>query len=464
MPSPLHGLLLFTGCCSQSLPANIESELSLYLTKRVAIHTSPSLSLAVIKNGKVVYAKAVGFADLENDVPATPKTVYRLGSITKQFTATMVMQLINEKKLSLDEPIGQVLPATPEAWTKVTVRNLLNHTSGIKSYTEVSGLFEGPAMQPTTPSGIIKTIEKDPLDFTPGSKWHYDNTGYEVLGMIIEKLDGRKYAESLKKRILVPLAMTDTYFTSERAIVKHRAQGYSPANGEFQHAPYLNMDWPYAAGSMESTTLDLAKWDAALYGNQILSQDSLSQMWTPTILSSGAKQNYGFGWMFESVNGVKEVEHGGGIHGFATFIKRVPTKGLTIVVLANSDAADCSSVARDALGIVDPSFKVVPPKSVVNNDQISQLLKKTLQAILDGNLDHRLLTAEFAKVLTPDLEQGAKAQLSAMGKLNKFEMIETSTVAGKTTRSYRVTLGNSDLTLEAVIDQQGLIAGLTFKP
>ena len=462
----LAGFVL--GACSftLSLAADIPKEkLDAFFKEKIAKGVSPSISAAVVKDGKVVYAKGFGFADLENSVPATPESVYRIGSITKQFTATMIMQLVREGKLKLDQPFQTILPETPKAWEKVTVRQLLNHTSGIKGYTEVKGLFEDAALKPTTPAGILKTVEKDPLDFEPGTKWNYNNTAFEVLGMIIEKLDGRKYGQSLNARILTPVGMTNTYFTSESTIVKHRAQGYSPDGKGFKHAPYLNMDWPFAAGSMESTTLDLAKWDAALYGDKILPQSSLKEMWTPTILTSGKKEDYGFGWGLGKLNGTDLVQHGGGIHGFITFIRRAPQKGLTVIVLTNSDSGPADRLAAEAMGIVDPTLKEAPVKPIVDKDKaITDYARATLQAAIDGKLDRSKFTPEFDKALSKEMEEGAHNQLSAAGKINRFELISTETKAGLTRRTYAVTLGTTDLKMEIAIDAKGQIAGLGLHP
>ena len=194
----IPALATVAGCKTYSDPKF--GDVDYFLKEQIAKKVSPSISVAIVKNGLVVYAKAFGYADLENDVLATPQSVYRIGSITKQFTATMIMQLVGEGKLKLDQPIRSVLTDTPETWSKVTVRELLNHTSGIKSYTEVKGLFDDAALKPTTPAGILKTVEMDPLDFPPGTAWHYDNSGYEVLGMLIEKLDGR--ARILRRSML----------------------------------------------------------------------------------------------------------------------------------------------------------------------------------------------------------------------------------------------------------------------
>ncbi len=442
-----------------------EGDLDRYLAGLVSKKSVPSASLAIVKNGKVIYAKAFGKSDLENEVSATPTTVYRLGSITKQFTATMIMQLVSEGKLKVDQPVRELLTDLPTAWSKVTVRNLLNHTSGIKSYTEVKGIFADAALKPTTPAGILKTVESEPLQFEPGSRWHYNNSGYEVLGMVIEKLDARKYAESLKARILRPLGMNQTYFTSEQDLVPHRAHGYSPTIGGFRNAPYLNMDWPYAAGSMESTTLDLAKWDAALYGEKVLSKPLLTQMWTKTVLTNGKTENYGFGWQLESIKGQPTVEHGGGIHGFATYIKRVPTSSLTIILLVNDDGADSNKIASEALGAYDPSFREAPDKTIKDSDTAATAAAKVMvQSMLDGKLDRTKLTKKFNELVTPELEKGAQSQLSAMGKITGFVLTDSQKLPEGISRSYVVTIGTKTLHLTVVQDSKGLVDALVLKP
>ncbi len=420
----------------------------------------PSVTVAVVRQGKVEYAKGYGLADLENEVPATPETVYRLGSITKQFTATMIMQLVAEGKLNLDDPFEKSLAGMPHAWSAVTIRQLLNHTSGIKSYTEVKGLFEDQVYKPTNPSGIIKTVAKDPLDFPSGTKWHYNNSGYELLGMLIEKADGRPYEASLNARILKPLGMSQTYFTSESTVVKHRAQGYSPANGGFKHTSYLNMDWPFAAGSMESTVLDLAKWDAALYGEAVLPQASLKQMWTPTKLTGGKVEKYGFGWALETVNDTAIVQHGGGINGFTTNIRRAPSKQITVIVLTNSDASNPDAYAKAALGMAEPSLKVAESKTTVDTDaKTDAFAKSMLQAALDGTIDRSKLTPAFSKILTPELASQAKEQLGKLGVINEFKLVDTKEVDGKKVRSYQIVLGTTALKMVIIFDAAGLVGG-----
>jgi len=259
--------------------------------------------------------------------------------------------------------------------------------------------------------------------------------------------------------------MTNTYFTSERTVVKNRAQGYEPAAGGFQHAHYLNMDWPFAAGSIESTTLDLAKWDAALYGDKILPQPSLKQMWTPTVLPSGKTQQYGFGWQTDKVNGIDLVQHGGGIHGFITFIRRAPSKGLTVIVLTNSGSGPADKLAAEVMAMADPSLKPVPAKAIADNDgTATQHARDVLQSILDGKLDRTKLTAEFNKALTSDMEQNVGSQLASLGPINGFELTSNSVAAGMTVRIYQVTLGSTLVKMTMAVNAQGQIAGLSFKP
>lgn len=429
---------------------------------RVAKKASPSYVVAVVQQGKVVYAKGFGLANLEDNVEATSSTVYRIGSITKQFTATMIMQLVQEGKLKVDDPFESILTDMPSAWSKVTVKNLLNHTSGIKSYTEIKDLFDGPAMKPTSPDGIIKVVEKEPMDFAPGNKWHYNNTGYELLGMIIEKLDKRSYAESLRARILTPVGMDHTYFVSESQVVPHRAQGYSWNKTNFEHAHYLNMDWPYAAGSIESTVLDLAKWDEALYGEKILSHKTLEQMWTATNLADGTTQKYGFGWELDSANGSPIVQHGGGIHGFTTFIRRSPTVGITVIVLTNSDGASKpAELATEAMGIMDPKLKLAGLKLEQDkNPAETKHAQEILQSVLDGKFDRSTLTPEFAEKLTVELLATAKTQLAALGKIKAIAFVREADFDTLHARIYKVTFENAELNYSVAIDKDGKIGGL----
>ncbi len=457
-------MTLLAGIASHSYAQADEAgfkKLDTYFNSQLQKKKTPSISVAVIQRGKVIYGKGFGMANLEDEVLASANSVYRIGSITKQFTATMIMQLVKEGKLKLEDPFESILSDMPAAWSKVTVKQLLNHTSGVKSYTEIPGLFANDAMKPTTPAGIIKTVESAQLDFEPGTKWHYSNSGYELLGMIIEKLDTRPYEESLKARILTPLGMDHTYFTGENRLVPHRAQGYSNSNVGFLHSQYLNMDWPYAAGSIESTVLDLAKWDEALYSDKILSQDQLKEMWSPTKLADGSIQPYGFGWQVSKMNDQNIVEHSGGIHGFTSFIRRCPSLGISVVVLTNSDSGgDPATMAKDAMGIVEPAL--VQRASVDKSPATTKHDQGVLQSLLDGKFDRSSMTPEFAAKLPAEKMATANKQMSVLGKILKFEFISEEPSGVLTVRNYKVTFGLVELTFTLATDKDGHIGGLTI--
>ena len=232
-------------------------------------------SVLVARDGKPIFRKSYGFADREWDIPNTPGTKFRLGSITKQFTATCIMQLVEAGKINVDDPISKYYADSPAAWSKVTIHHLLTHTSGMPSYTELPGFFQKQAMSDRTPEEIIKLTQDQPLQFEPGSKFRYDNTGYIILGYVIEKVSGEKYADYLQKHIFDPLGMHDTGYDMAKDIIPHRASGYLYADGKWINSPYLAMSLPYAAGSLYSTVDDLLIWDQALYANKPVSAASL---------------------------------------------------------------------------------------------------------------------------------------------------------------------------------------------
>jgi CubicO group peptidase (beta-lactamase class C family) len=280
-------------------------------------------------------------------VSNTPDTKFRLGSITKQFTSALILQLVEQGKINLDDSIRKYYTEAPQSWQPVTIHHLLSHQSGIPSYTDLPGFFAKQAMSPRTPAEIIQLTQDMPLEFDPGTKYKYDNTGYILLGYVVEKVTGRSYEEQLHKAILDPLGMKDTGYDNFIAIIPHRAEGYMYGpGGKFQHAPYLDMTLPYAAGSLYSTVDDLAKWDQALYGTAVLSEASKQKMWTPN------RSDYGYGWMIAKRFGnLTALEHGGGINGFNTMIVRIPEKKLLVVVLSNVNTAATGTIATGLLGL-----------------------------------------------------------------------------------------------------------------
>jgi CubicO group peptidase (beta-lactamase class C family) len=296
-------------------------------------------SVLLAKNGRVILAKGYGLANIELDVPNTSATIFRLGSITKQFTAAAVLQLQEKGKLNVSDPISKYIPDTPAAWNGITIRHLLTHTSGIPSYTDEAGYQAHMREQSGAPLDFINRFRDRPLEFTPGEKFHYDNSGYFLLGVIIERTSGMKYEEYLQRNIFQPLDMTATGYDWPATVLKNRASGYSKdEGGKVVNADYLDMGQPYAAGSLYSTVLDLYKWDRALYTTKVLSARSLEAAFTPGKFDWAEGIKYGYGWGIAQVHGHKTVGHGGGINGFSTVIWRAIEEDAVSIVLSNSDA------------------------------------------------------------------------------------------------------------------------------
>ena len=447
-----------------TLPAQERSEqdTDAFVRERFEAIGAPGMSVAVVRGGQVVFAKGYGSADLENDVAMTPEHVFRIGSVTKPFTATMVMQLVNEGKLRLDQPVREVLPELPEGWAAVTVRQLLDHTSGIKSCTGLPNFGE-LSRRPVTPAGIVATVQDEPFDFEPGTGWAYNNTGYVILGMLVEKVDGRSFAESLRERVTRPLGMDQTFFVSEADIVSKRARGYSLRDGATSHAEYLDMGWPFSAGAMESTVLDLAKWDAALYGDKLLPQDTLEAMWSRTRLPNGDERGYGLGWALAEANGARIVQHSGGIPGFLSVVRRAPEKRLTVIVLVNSDSVPPEGLAEGLMGFIDPSLAPPVPVAEIDTDpEATARDRQMFVELLDDRLDDAAFMEEAAKVITSERRRETAAQFRRLGELGAFEFLSARSAPGATVREYRVTLGKTRLKVTVAREPGGRIAGLKF--
>jgi CubicO group peptidase (beta-lactamase class C family) len=308
--------------------------------ERTAQHI-PGVSVAVCRHGKIVKAAGYGMANLELEVKANAESIYETGSVGKQFTAMAVMMMVEEGKLGLDDKIGKYIPQSPEAWKDVTVRRLLTHTSGIPDYGAQVDTKEKASIdfrRDYTEDDLVKAFITMPMDFAPGEKWKYSNTGYVLLGVILRRVTGEFYGDFLQQRIFKPLGMKATRIISEEDIVAHRSAGYRLVNGELKNqewvAPMLNTT---ADGSLYTNVLDLAKWDAALDRREFLKPASYAAMWSAVKLNDGTSQPYGFGWRIQNENGRHMVMHDGEWQGFTMSIARNLDTGLTVIVMTNLD-------------------------------------------------------------------------------------------------------------------------------
>lgn len=339
----LAGIWLSTAAATAA-PNDIE-RMQRDIELRVANHQFMG-SVLVAKGDRLLINQGYGFADLEWNIPNTSDTKFRIGSITKQFTAACILLLQERGKLKVGAPLKTYLPDAPEAWGDVTLFNLLTHTSGIPDFTRLPE-YRSLEKSPQTPEQLIATIHDKPLEFPPGSDWAYSNSGYLLLGFVIEKVSGESYAQFVKKNLLDPVGMNDSGYDTPSAVLRHRASGYAPGPDGLVNAPYIDMSVPFAAGGLYSTTGDLLRWERALFGGKVLSEASLEEMTTPF------KDNYGFGVGIRTPSdGDKIVLHSGGIEGFNTSLIHGARNDLVVVVLSNVNGPAADELSDDLFKIV----------------------------------------------------------------------------------------------------------------
>jgi D-alanyl-D-alanine carboxypeptidase len=318
-----------------------------------------ALSIGIQRRGEVVLAKGYGLADVENDVPATAETVYRIGSITKQFTAAAVMQLVEAGSIGIDDLMTEYLPDYPMQGHEVTIRHLLTHTSGIEPYTGMEAWR--PKMRlDLTDEELVAIFSSEPFNFEPGERYRYNNSAFYLLGMIIGEASGEPYREYLNAHLFGPLGLTGSSYCDERPIIRRRAEGYEYVDGELLNDEPLSMNQPGAAGALCSTVVDLLSWTSALRAGRVVSPASYDLMTTPATLNDGSETSYGFGLGLGSLVGHPSVSHGGGINGFSTMLAHYPNADLDVVVLSNTPGAHVGrvseTIAKWALGIELPAI------------------------------------------------------------------------------------------------------------
>ena len=338
-------------------------------------------SALVAENGKVIYKGGFGMANMEWNIPNAPDTKFRLGSITKQFTATLTMQLVEQGKIKLDGKLSDYLPDyRKDIGDKVTIHQLLTHTSGIPSYTNQPGFLENVSRNPYKVNDFVKKYASGDLEFEPGSKYSYNNSGYFLLGAIIERVTGKPYEQVLKQNIFDPAGMKNTGYDHHNTIILKRASGYTKTPA-LSNAAYLDMSIPYAAGSLYSTVEDLYLWDQALYTDRLLSAASKELMYKPFL------QNYAYGWVVRNAsfkqnnNDIQVITHDGGINGFTTTIVRFPKEKNLIVMLDNTGSGYLDRLSESIAKILynqpyeQPKISIVAPlEKLINEEGIEKAI------------------------------------------------------------------------------------------
>ncbi len=357
-------LLLLLALCFTVLSQNKTEQIDELVRKYFELEQING-SILVADNGKVIYSKGVGYADIENKVENRPDTKFRLASVTKQFTATLIMQLVEKGKISLDGKLSDYLPYyRKDVGEKITIHQILNHTSGLTNYTDNTGFMQNEVKNKVVPRDFILKYCSGDLVFEPGTKWAYSNSGYFILGAVIEEVTGKTYEQVLHENILDPLGMSNSGYEHSDKAYENKASGYSNSFTGVQPARYIDMSVPYSAGSMYSTVEDMYKWDQALYTEKLLTKESLDKMFTPGL------NNYGCGWGIADApleeKKVKVIAHSGGIFGFNTLIVRFPEDKHLIVILNNFDGAvSTNDLAKGIRYILYGLQPPAPKKSLV---------------------------------------------------------------------------------------------------
>ncbi len=338
-----------TYSCSQPTEETFDS-----LLKEIFPADGPGGAAIVAKKGEILYRKAFGKAHLELDVQMQPDHIFRIGSITKQFTACAILKLVEEGKLSLSDELTKFIPNYPTQGHTISVEHLLTHTSGIRSYTELKKWTDEVRKKDFTPTELIDYFKDEKMDFAPGERFRYNNSGYILLGYIIEKVSKKTYAEYIDESFFQPLNMSHSFYGNHSDIISNRVAGYAAEKDHYQNAEVLSMTQPYAAGSLLSNVDDLLTWYEAVMNDQVINKESLAKALSPYKLNNGKDTEYGYGWFIRKLRASPIITHGGGINGFLSSSMYLPEEKVFVAVLSN---CTCHSPSEVSLKLAEIAMK-----------------------------------------------------------------------------------------------------------
>ena len=436
-----------------------------YLRMAMMKRHIPGLSVAVVQNGYIVKSQGYGVADRDAKIPATPETVYELASLTKQFTAAAIAKLAQDGKLDPADKISRYLPDTPDLWANITVRQLLNQTSGLPNFLE--GLSVKALRRDYTAAEVVQRIAARPLLFVPGTQYAYSNTNYYLLGIIIEKVSGKSYREYLQDTFFTPLGMTQTRFYDPKVAAPKTAQGslwdgHSLRRSPFVYSPTLQ----FGFSGILSTTGNLVKWNAALDGDTLLTPTSKSLLWSPPLLPNGARTDYASGWLATTVYGHQLLWHNGALPtGFTSAFFKFPDDKLTLIVLSNHfDISGQQSTPLYALtlGLAKLYLPALQdaPLPVDPDPKLTALLRSRIAALAAGKIDRSQFTPEMNTVLTPAVLQQNKQTFSAFGPLQSLAFLQRFEANGLQVSRYRAVFGETPIVWTLALTPEGKIAGV----
>jgi CubicO group peptidase (beta-lactamase class C family) len=363
-------LVISVSAQAQKFDSKVAGQIDAFITGQYET-AGPGGAMLIAQNGNVVYRKAFGMASVELNVPLTPENSFEIGSITKQFTAICILMLQEQGKLSTSDDIHKYLPDFETGEYTVTIHHLLNHTSGIKSYTDMQE-WAKTWRQDLTVDELIGTFNNQPFDFAPGEKWLYSNSGYILLGAIIEKVSGISYASFLQQAIFDPLKMANSTYGDRKKLITNRAEGYGKGAEGYTNAEYLGLNQAYAAGAIVSTVDDMWKWQQALVSNTLISEASFKMATTNYTLNNSKKTGYGYGFLLDELNGSPTIEHSGGIFGYTCNGIYLPNEKTYVIFLTNLSNVDPGTPSTRAAALAINKPVKDPQTIVLSEDQLKE--------------------------------------------------------------------------------------------
>jgi CubicO group peptidase (beta-lactamase class C family) len=439
---------LLTTCAFAQITPETRSAVDQAVTKVIAKSGIASASIAIVKDGKLAYAQAYGFADLESKKAATPAMRYKIGSNSKQITASAILLLSDEGKISLDDPVSRFFPDLTRA-NEVTIRQLLSHTSGYEDFYPLD--YVAPYMaQPSTPQKIMDIWGKKPLNFDPGTQWQYSNTNYTIAGAIVEKLAGQPIFDFVRARVFAPLGMKSPIDADKQPWSKNDPIGYTRfALGPPRAAVPEGSAWIFAAGELAMTPSDMALWDISLMNGTVLKPELLKQLTTEVHLKNGAGTGYGLGLGIGNSDGHRVWSHGGGTSGFISSNTTYPDDRMAITVFTNQDDPAAHEIARDIEQIL--KSPAVDPNSI----KAFVLVQKVYLQLSEGKLDRSLLTSDANAYFTPQAIADYAASLKPLGAPSGFKETSATERGGMSYRYYRLQTKSKALSISTFITPEG---------
>lgn len=421
----------------------------------------PGLAVSIISDGKVLYAKGLGYSNLEHQTPVQVDTVFQSASTGKQYTAMAILQLVQAGKLKLDDPVRKTLTDAPASWNAITIRHLLNHTAGL-----AANLSKLDLRQEMTDAQMRSRIYQEKLQAPAGAAFSYSNLGYVILGAVIEQASGQSYGEYLQQHIFGPLGMQQSRVVDESSLIPGRASPY-----EWDGKGWKNVSWSAPVynrggdGALLLSLPDVARWDQALNGETLVKRELLQQAFTSGKLSDGSSTGYGFGWLVRNINEQPVVEHSGVWQGYSAQISRYVNARLTVAMFANLDSAPLDRLTHQVAGLWDARLQPPAPAVMADTEPaVTAMLKERVGQLASGALPPGAFSPEAAAEFFPDQAREYQAMLAPMGALRTISLSKRREDKGVRVYIYRLTLGETNMLCQLRLNQQEQIVMLAFRP